>query len=363
MASLSLWAVAQSALQFDAGVKQSMTVYDGTKVSYMAYERLFYVTNVEDSTYQYLNVYVPDGATQQTPIFLRTYVGGYMASPAAQPQAGDATGRALKEGYVVVIPGTRGRGSTIVADKAYAKTHKGVKKGQTIYTGRAPKAILDLKAAIRYLRHFDKEMLGNAERIITDGTSAGGAMSALMGATGNNPEYTDMLKAMGAADEHDDVFASVCYCPIIDLEHADMAYEWLYQQTDSRKALDDTHKGYTKELAAQFPAYVNSLNLRKPDGRPLNADNYLNYIKSEIIRTAQIAKNAGADIPDSIGFSFSSSAGGMFAAPINGAFVRRVCHREICKVECRQWQVVPCAAEWVANRWVNTSPISTCRNI
>ena len=312
--------MAQSAWAFDAnaGVKSKMTVYDGTEVGYTAYERLFYVTNVEDSTYQFLNVYVPDGATQQTPIFLRTYVGGYMASPAAQPQAGDATGRALKEGYVVVIPGTRGRNSSVVADKAYAKSHKGVKKGQTVYTGRAPKAILDLKAAIRYLRHFDKQMPGDAERIITDGTSAGGAMSALMGATGNNPEYAELLKAMGAADERDDVFASVCYCPIIDLEHADMAYEWLYGQTDSRQSLDDAHMQMTKELAALFPAYVNSLNLKKPDGTPLTADNYLDYVKSEIIRSAQIAKNAGADIPDSIGFSFTSEAGGMFAAPING---------------------------------------------
>ncbi len=317
---LSVGAMAQNALVFDAdaGEKSRMTAYDGTEVCYTAYERLFYVTNVEDSAYQFLNVYVPDGATQQTPIFLRTYVGGYMASPAAQPQAGDATGRALQEGYVVVIPGTRGRNSTIVADKAYAKAHKGVKKGQTIYTGRAPKAILDLKAAIRYLRHFDKQMPGDAERIITDGTSAGGAMSALMGATGNNPEYASLLKAMGAADERDDVFASICYCPIIDLEHADMAYEWLYGQTDSRRALDDTHKQYTKELAAMFPAYVNSLNLHKTDGTPLTADNYLDYLKSEIIRSAQIAKNAGAEIPDSIGFSFTTEAGGMFAAPING---------------------------------------------
>jgi len=319
-ACLSVGAMAQSTLAFDAkaGVKSKMTVYDGTEVSYTAYERLFYVTNVEDSTYQFLNVYVPDGATGQTPIFLRTYVGGYMASPAAQPQAGDATGRALKEGYVVVIPGTRGRNSSIVADKQYAKTHKGVKKGQTVYTGRAPKAILDLKAAIRYLRHFDRQMPGDAERIITDGTSAGGAMSALMGATGNNPEYAELLKAMGAADERDDVFASVCYCPINDLEHADMAYEWLYGQTDSRQSLDDAHKQMTKELAAMFPSYVNSLNLKKPDGTPLTADNYLDYLKSEIIRSAQIAKNAGADIPDSLGFKFTSEAGGMFAAPING---------------------------------------------
>ncbi len=317
---LSVGAMAQSVLAFDvnAGVKSKMTAYDGTEVCYTAFERLFYVTNVEDSTYQFLNVFVPDGADGKTPIFLRTYVGGYMASPAAQPQAGDASGRALKEGYVVVIPGTRGRNASVVADKSYAKIHKGLKEGQTVFTGRAPKAILDLKAAIRYLRHFDRMMPGDAERIITDGTSAGGAMSALMGATGNNPEYSEMLKAMGAADERDDVFASVCYCPIIDLEHADMAYEWLFQQTDSRQSLDDIHKQYANELAALFPDYVNSLNLRKPDGTLLTDDNYLDYLKSEIIRAAQIAKDAGADIPDSIGFSFSSEAGGMFAAPING---------------------------------------------
>lgn len=302
--SLSLVAFAQSALKFDASVSSKATLQmpDGSVVNFTAYEKLYYVTNVEDANYQYLNIFVPDGATQQTPIFLRTYVGGYMASAATQPQAGDATGRALKEGYVVVIPGSRGRNA--------------VQNG--IYTGRAPKAILDLKAAIRYLRHFDKEIPGDAERIITDGTSAGGAMSALLGATGNNPAYVQMLKEMGAADERDDVFASVCYCPIIDLEHADMAYEWLYGQTDSRQSLDSKHRSLTHELTAAFPTYINSLNLRKPDGSPLTADNYLDYIKSELIRSAQIAKNAGADIPDSLGFSFNNSAGGMFAAPING---------------------------------------------
>ena len=95
-------------------------------------------------------------------------------------------------------------------------------------------------------------------------------------------------------------------------------FSFEYVGMSNNRHHDDTHKQMTKELAALFPAYVNSLNLRKPDGTPLRADNYLDYLKSEIIRAAQIAKNAGADIPDSLGFSFTSEAGGMFAAPVNG---------------------------------------------
>ena len=292
-------------LQFDAskGVAGSVEMPKG-RVNYTAFTKLYYVTNVEDTTYQFMNVFVPEGAYLHAPIFLKTNVGGYMPSAAGNPSAGDATGMALQRGYVVAIVGSRGRSSYVT---------KGKKK---IYNGKAPAAILDLKAAIRYLRHFDEQMPGDAEKIITDGTSAGGAMSALMGATGNNPAYEKYLKAMVAADERDDVFASVCYCPITDLRHADMAYEWLYGQTDSRKANDVAHRQVTQELAALFPAYVNSLGLKRKDGTLLTGDNYLSYIKEELIRSAQIAKDAGADIPDSIGFCFTSDAGTF--APVNG---------------------------------------------
>ena len=140
-------------LVFDAssGKAGSIELPTGKTVNYTAYEKLYFVTDVEDPTYQYMNVYVPEGATQTTPIFLRTYVGGYMASEATAPQAGDATGRALAEGYVVAIPGSRGRNSKV---------------GDT-WTGRAPAAILDLKASIRYLRHFDKQMPGLRSRATT----------------------------------------------------------------------------------------------------------------------------------------------------------------------------------------------------
>lgn len=294
-------------LVFDAskGVAGSVTLPTGKKVNYTAYTKLYYVTHVEDSTYQYMNVFVPEGATQSTPIFMPNYVGGYMAAAPRMIDEGDASGRALAEGYVVAIPGARGRNSTVT------------KKGKVVYTGRAPKGLLDLKAAVRYLRLFDKEMPGDAERIITDGTSAGGAMSSLLGATGNNPAYASLLKAMGAADTRDDIFAAVCYCPIVDLDHADMAYEWLYGCTNGKtRPVTEEQAAVSKELAAQFPAYVNSLNLKKPDGTSLNANNYLDYIKLLIISSAQEAKDAGADIPDSIGFQFSSAM--KFAAPING---------------------------------------------
>ena len=285
-------------LEFDKNSAQQRTLImpDGQTVSYKAYERLFYVTNVEDTVYQYMNVYVPEDANQKTPILLRIYVGGYMAAAATEPQAGDATGRALKEGFVVAIPGARGRNSTIVTDNT------------TRYTGRAPQALLDLKAAVRYLRMFDKQMEGSADLIITDGTSAGGALSALLGATGNNPAYEPMLKEMGAADTHDDVFASICFCPIIDLEHADMAYEWLYNCTNNRsRPLTNEQSVASNELAAMYPAYLNSLGLKHPEtGDPITADNMRGYIKQLLIRSAQAAKNVGADIPDAMGFSFNT---------------------------------------------------------
>lgn len=215
------------------------------------------------------------------------YVGGYMAAKPRSVSAEDASGRALAEGYVVAIPGARGRNS-VVANA----------QGERVYTGRAPKGLLDLKAAVRYLRHFDKEMAGDAEKIITDGTSAGGAMSALMGATGNNPAYENYLKKMGAADERDDVFAAVCFCPIIDLDHADAAYEWLYGCTNNvTRPLTDEQVKVSKELAAQYPAYINSLNLKKADGSLLTSDNYLDYIKELLIKSAQEAKDYGKPYP------------------------------------------------------------------
>ena len=160
----------------------------------------------------------------------------------------DATGRALAEGFVLCLPGASGNGSTVT------------KNGKTISTGIAPNGLLDLKAATRYLHYNDDLIPGNSELVFTDGTSAGGAMSALQGITGDANEYQPYLKAMGAAEASDAVFASICYCPITDLNHADMEYEWLYGCTNTGvRHLDAAQIAVSDELAAQCPAYIDSL--------------------------------------------------------------------------------------------------------
>lgn len=279
----------------DAFRPDTLTMPDGTPVAFKAYEGIPYVTNIEDSTYQTLNIYVPDrlAPVSRVPILLRTYVGGYAASTAKAPSPSDATGRALSEGYVVCIPGSRGNNSTITRD------------GHTIVTGTAPRGLLDLKAAVRYLRYNDALIPGDAERIFTDGTSAGGAMSTLLGATAGAPAYEPMLEAMGAAPATDNVYAAICYCPITDLNHADMEYEWLYGCTNRGvRHLDSAQIAVSEALAAECPAYIDSLRLRAGDGTAITAANYLDYLKTFIIASAHRALQEGCEIPDTIGIRF-----------------------------------------------------------
>ena len=49
-------------LKFDADnfTQRQLTMPDGYVVKYKAYENIFYVSNVEDSVYQTLNLYVPE---------------------------------------------------------------------------------------------------------------------------------------------------------------------------------------------------------------------------------------------------------------------------------------------------------------
>lgn len=309
----------KSSLVFDPSkfTTRSLTVA-GQGVPYRAYEGIVYVAKPVAPKYQRMNIYVPagyaegktiNGYTADTaPIFMPNGVGGYMPAlpgtpegnapsgpaspPSGRPSQVSTISVALSRGYVVAAPGVRGR--TLKGDNGE-------------YTGKAPAGIVDLKAAVRYLRFNDKVMPGDANKIVTNGTSAGGAMSALQGATGDAGDYQPYLTSMGAADASDAVFASSCYCPITNLDHADMAYEWEFGGVHDfsfrgrRGTLSPEQQKVSDVLKPLFPAYVNSLNLKRTDGTALTLDTNGNgplrdEVKALMEASAQRAADQGKDL-------------------------------------------------------------------
>ena len=316
-------------LAFDVKNYESMsTTVDNKEIKYRAFEYIPYVANPIDIDQQYMNIYVPEEYfnngtingynTQTAPIFMPNAVGGYMPSQAMTPKVENGKPNsvlyALSRGYVVASPATRGRTN---------------KASDGNFIGKAPAVIVDLQAATAYLHANDSTMPGNANRIITNGTSAGGAVSLLQGATGNNSDFQPYLQALGAATAATNVYAVSAYAPITNLDAADMAYEWSYkgitsfnkvtmgqgelpqanvggntappQRTTQRVNLNADDVAYSNLLSEHFPEYVNNLQLHDSMGRVLKLDKngngtFKNYVKAFIIDAANKAQAKGTDL-------------------------------------------------------------------
>ena len=320
---------AKISLAFDAKNYESMsTTVDNKEIKYRAFEYIPYVANPIDIDQQYMNIYVPEEYfnngtvngynTQTAPIFMPNAVGGYMPSQAMTPKVENGKPNsvlyALSRGYVVASPATRGRTN---------------KASDGNFIGKAPAVIVDLQAATAYLHANDSTMPGNANRIITNGTSAGGAVSLLQGAAGNNSDFQPYLQALGAATAATNVYAVSAYAPITNLDAADMAYEWSYkgitsfnkvtmgqgelpqanvggntappQRTMQRVNMNADDVAYSNLLSEHFPEYVNNLQLHDSMGRVLKLDKngngtFKNYVKAFIIDAANKAQAKGTDL-------------------------------------------------------------------
>ena len=322
-------ASAKITLTFDINNYESMSgTVDNKEIKYRAFEYIPYVANPIDIDQQYMNIYIPEeyfnngtinGYNSQTaPIFMPNNVGGYMPSqpmtPKVENNKPNSALYALSKGYVVASPATRGRTN---------------KASDGNFIGKAPAVIVDLQAATAYLHANDATMPGNAKRIITNGTSAGGAVSLLQGPTGNTTDYQPYLQALGAATASTDVYASSAYAPITNLDAADMAYEWSYngitsfnkvimgqgelpqanvsgtpapiQRTMQRVNLTKDDIAYSDLLKSHFPDYINNLQLHDRTGVILKLDKkgngtFKQYVKSFIIDAANKAKSNGTDL-------------------------------------------------------------------
>lgn len=252
------------ALNTAEGQLCSFTI-DGSTTYYEAYTGVVYCANPIDIVYQSTNIFVPcdkDGnatSDSATPIFFHCNTGAYMAAKAGTPTGAmsDSLTYALTEGYVVVSGYARGRNVTY-ADAA----------GSPVYYGSGPANLIDVKAQISYLRHNDGLGLWDSDKIIVDGTSASGAMGTLLATSGNAAAFDPYLEEIGAATESDAVYAVCNFCPIVDLENVDVAYEWMfgcyYDLSIYQDAACDADRALSEILAGYYPDYLNGLGLKNP---------------------------------------------------------------------------------------------------
>lgn len=240
-----------------------------------------FCTNIVCPEYQFMNIYVPaayledgevNGYTAETApiIFLNSCTGWMSSTPGA------VNADYIAEGFVFVSAGARSRGA-----------------GENGDSGKAPTPVVDLKSGIRMLRLNADLVPGDEDKIISCGTSGGGQMSSMVGATGNMDEYYAYLYENGAAGIskledgtyvstiRDDVYACQCYCPIADLAHADLAYAWMCCGAGDTEytglfgggaVFDDLQLELQNRLAEAYVEYINSLELVNQDGEALTAD-------------------------------------------------------------------------------------------
>ena len=242
-------------------------------------EDILYTQKATTPKFQRMSIFAPkaylsengdvirDGAcgkytAETAPVVFENNSAGYMQMPhtwLGGPR--DEAPKYLKRGMVYVTCGCRGRES---------RDEKGK------LCGKSPWSLIDLKTGIRFVRHNASVLPGDYTKMISVGWSAGGAMSSLLGVTGNHPIFDEFLAQNGAfMDEKDDVLAAQAYCPILDLDHADMAYEWQFMNDPENESspagaagtMTPFQAALSRKLSAAYVEYFNSLELTDPETR------------------------------------------------------------------------------------------------
>ncbi len=221
---------------------------------------LFYCSNPADESYEQMGIYVPsayltknsdgtysintsgtcNGYTASTaPIVVPVNTSGYSAQSA--PSGTSSTAETYTDkGFIYLWPGCRGRDHG------------------------APLGVTDLKAAVRYYRYLAAQgsVPGNTDLIFSFGHSGGGAQSAIFGTSGNSTLFDDYLSAIGAnSDYKDNIYGSMCWCPITNLDQADAAYEW---NMGLSRSVSGSDLSISKALAAEFATYINAIGFKHP---------------------------------------------------------------------------------------------------
>jgi hypothetical protein len=280
------------------------------------FQGLYMNANITNLSNQTMLVYVPaaymttDAEGNVTGIDHEASVGSYTADTApivylnecggwrsSSPRAADTS--YLEEGMIYVTAGARSRDA--------------MDESGNLHTGKAPTQMVDLKSGIIQLRANSDVIPGDKDRIISIGTSGGGQMSSILGASGNMPEYYEYMYESGVlgvsrnADGSyesvypDNIYGAQLYCPIADFENADLAYAWWWVDLADdggtyRGSMTDFERRLQELEAEAFVEYLNGLGLKDAEGNALTLTGLRSGSYYEaILQNLSDALNAFAD--------------------------------------------------------------------
>lgn len=205
------------------------------------------------------------------PILMPINTGGLAAQASPTAYGYDGLAPYLEAGCIYVYAGFRGR-------SAGYDTSTG---SNELFAGGSPWPVVDLKAAVRYLRYNAACLPCDASRVFVFGFSGGGGASAVLGASGDAALFEPYLSQIGAIthdaegnDVSDAIAGSASWCPSTSFDVADAAYEWCQGQyaSDGTRAEGTWTGRLSLDLAAAYAGWVNEMDLRDEDDVQLTLD-------------------------------------------------------------------------------------------
>lgn len=254
------------------GVYMNANITNTENQTMLIYVPAAYLTADEDGNVTGIDhdAQVGDYTADTAPIVYLNECGGWRSS---SPRSCDTS--YIEAGMIYVTAGARSRDAV---DEAGTPS------------GKAPTQLVDLKSGVIELRANSDVIPGDKDKIVSIGTSGGGEMSSAFGASGNMPEYYEYMYESGVlgVTKNDDgtyssvypdnIYAAQCYCPIADIEDADIAYAWWWVDladdggVKGGGSLTDFDRRLQELEADAFVEYLNGLGLTDSEGNALTLD-------------------------------------------------------------------------------------------
>lgn len=192
------------------------------------------ISYAKQSNHQKLDIYLPEKGQGPFPVIMAIHGGAFAFGDKSDEQICPEL-NGIERGYAVVAVNYRLSGEA-----------------------KFPKAIHDLKAAIRWIRANSKEYLLNPDKITAWGNSAGGNYAAMLGASDKAKELEDLT--MGNSEQLSNVQAVVDWYGPIDFIKMDenLAKNGLEPQDHSEE--DSPESRYLGRKITEIPELVKKAN-------------------------------------------------------------------------------------------------------